>query len=90
MRHACIFDGLRSPFGRDGGAQARLRPDDLGAGIVAELVRRNDLTGHEIEDVILGNTNQAGEDSRNLAMHVALPAGLPTDVPGIVIIERFK
>ena len=83
--NAFIFDGLRSPFGRHGGVLSRLRPDDLGAAIVKELATRNGLADGEIEDVIFGNTNQAGEDSRNVARHVALLAGLSTDVPGITL-----
>ncbi len=82
---AFVFDGLRSPFGRHGGVLSRLRPDDLGAAIVRELVSRNGLAGGEIEDLVFGNTNQAGEDSRNIARHVALLAGLSTDVPGITV-----
>ena len=82
---AYIFDGLRSPFGRHGGVLARMRPDDLGAAVVSELVRKNGLAGDEVEDVIFGNTNQAGEDSRNLARHVALLAGLTPAVPGITL-----
>tara|TARA_B110000483_G_scaffold235191_1_gene306387 strand:- start:29731 stop:30939 length:1209 start_codon:yes stop_codon:yes gene_type:complete len=80
-----IFDGIRSPFGRHSGALASIRPDDLAATLIKELVRRNNLSGLEIEDVVLGNSNQAGEDSRNLARHAALLAGLPVEVAGITI-----
>lgn len=85
MREALIFDGIRSPIGRHGGVLARIRPDDLAAELVRYLVSRNNLKGDEVEDVIVGNTNQAGEDSRNLARHVALLAGLPVEVSGITV-----
>lgn len=82
MLDAYIFAGLRTPFGRHGGALAPVRPDDLAAHVIRELLARHAIPGDAIEDVILGNTNQAGEDSRNIARHVALLAGLPVTVPG--------
>lgn len=82
MLDAYIFAGLRTPFGRHGGALAPVRPDDLVAHVIRELLARNAIPGEAIEDVILGNTNQAGEDSRNIARHAALLAGLPVTVPG--------
>lgn len=82
MLDAYIFAGLRTPFGRHGGALAPVRPDDLVAHVIRELLYRHDISGDLIEDVILGNTNQAGEDSRNIARHAALLAGLPVTVPG--------
>lgn len=82
MLDAYIFAGLRTPFGRHGGALAPLRPDDLVAHVIHELLARHAIPGEAIEDVILGNTNQAGEDSRNIARHAALLAGLPVTVPG--------
>ncbi|MCP1507650.1 acetyl-CoA C-acetyltransferase [Pseudomonas marginalis] len=82
MLDAYIFAGLRTPFGRHGGALAPVRPDDLAAHVIRELLARYAIPGDAIEDVILGNTNQAGEDSRNIARHAALFAGLPVTVPG--------
>jgi 3-oxoadipyl-CoA thiolase len=82
MLDAYIFAGLRTPFGRHGGALASVRPDDLAAHVIRELLARHAIPGDAIEDVILGNTNQAGEDSRNIARHAALLAGLPVTVPG--------
>ncbi|MDF9907694.1 3-oxoadipyl-CoA thiolase [Pseudomonas sp. AP3_22 TE3818] len=82
MLDAYIFAGLRTPFGRHGGALAPVRPDDLAAHVIRELLARHAIPGDAIEDVILGNTNQAGEDSRNIARHAALLAGLPVTVPG--------
>ncbi len=82
MLDAYIFAGLRTPFGRHGGALAPVRPDDLVAHVIRELLARHAIPGEAIEDVILGNTNQAGEDSRNIARHAALLAGLPVTVPG--------
>jgi len=82
MLNAYLYAGLRTPFGRHGGALAPVRPDDLAAHVIRELLSRNGVPGEAIEDVILGNTNQAGEDSRNIARHAALLAGLPVTVPG--------
>jgi acetyl-CoA C-acetyltransferase len=82
MLNAYIYDGLRSPFGRHAGALAPVRPDDLVAEVMRALVARNPWQAEQIEDVILGDTNQAGEDSRNVARNALLAAGLPVTVPG--------
>ncbi|KAF1072033.1 MAG: 3-oxoadipyl-CoA/3-oxo-5,6-dehydrosuberyl-CoA thiolase [Pseudomonas citronellolis] len=82
MLDAYLFAGLRTPFGRRAGALAPVRPDDLAALVIRELLARHRIPGEAIEDVLLGNTNQAGEDSRNVARHAALLAGLPVTVPG--------
>lgn len=82
MLNAYLYAGLRTPFGRQAGALAPVRPDDLAAHVIRELLARHQVPGDAIEDVILGNTNQAGEDSRNVARHAALLAGLPVTVPG--------
>ncbi|HJV86149.1 MAG TPA: 3-oxoadipyl-CoA thiolase [Noviherbaspirillum sp.] len=82
MLDAYIYDGLRSPFGRHAGALAPVRPDDLVAEVMRALVARNPWKAEEIEDVILGDTNQAGEDARNVARNALLAAGLPYTVPG--------
>jgi acetyl-CoA C-acetyltransferase len=82
MLDAYIYDGLRTPFGRHGGALAPVRPDDLVADVMRALVARNPWPADQIEDVILGDTNQAGEDSRNVARNALLAAGLPVSVGG--------
>ena len=82
MLDAYIYDGLRSPFGRHAGVLATVRPDDLVAEIMRALVARNPWQPEQIEDVILGDTNQAGEDSRNVARNALLAAGLPVTVAG--------
>ncbi|MDX8164242.1 3-oxoadipyl-CoA thiolase [Acinetobacter pittii] len=82
MLNAYIYDGLRSPFGRHAGELASIRPDDLAATVIQKLLEKTGVPGADIEDVILGNTNQAGEDSRNVARNASLLAGLPVTVPG--------
>lgn len=82
MLDAYIYAGLRSPIGRHGGALAAIRPDDLVARVMREVVARSAFDAADIEDVILGCAAQAGEDSRNVARHAALLAGLPTQVAG--------
>jgi acetyl-CoA C-acetyltransferase len=85
MLDAYIYQGLRTPFGRHAGALATVRPDDLLAGVIRALMKRSAIPGNAIEDVIAGCTNQAGEDSRNVARHAALLAGLPSSVAGITV-----
>lgn len=85
MLDAYIYDGLRSPFGRSGGTLAGIRPDDLLADVIRPLLARSSIAGEDIDDVIIGCGNQAGEDSRCVARHAALLAGLPVEVPGTVI-----
>lgn len=85
MLDAYILDGLRSPFGRSGGALAMVRPDDLLADVIRPLVERAPVDAARIDDVIVGCGNQAGEDSRCVARHAGLRAGLPIEVPGTVI-----
>jgi acetyl-CoA acetyltransferase family protein len=80
---AFVYDAVRTPFGRSGGALASVRPDDLAAFVVGEQVRRSpDLDPAAIDDVLLGNANGAGEDNRNVARMAVLLAGLPLSVPG--------
>jgi 3-oxoadipyl-CoA thiolase len=89
MAEAYLVDGVRTPVGRYGGALASVRPDDLAALVVGELVRRTglDVAGElgAIDEVILGAANQAGEDNRNVARMSVLLAGLPDEVPGITV-----
>ncbi len=82
MNEVFIYDGIRTPFGRHGGALARVRPDELLAGCIREVVGRTGIDAGLIEDVISGDTNQAGEDCRNVARNAALLAGLPVTVGG--------
>ena len=84
MLEAYIYGGLRTPFGRHSGALARVRPDDLLAGVIKEVVARTGFAVESIDDVSVGCASQAGEDSRNIARHALLLAGLPTDTPGAV------
>ena len=84
MLEAYIYDGLRTPFGRHSGALARVRPDDLLAGVIKEVVARSGFSTDIIDDVSIGCTSQAGEDSRNVARHALLLAGLPIETPGYV------
>jgi acetyl-CoA acyltransferase len=86
MTDAYICDAIRTPIGRYGGALSTVRPDDLAAVALRELLKRNrDLDPRAIDDVILGCANQAGEDNRNVARMSALLAGLPVAVPGATI-----
>ncbi len=85
MLDAYLYDGLRTPFGRHAGALATVRPDDLLAGVIRALMARSAVPAAAIEDVIAGCTNQAGEDSRNIARHAALLAGLPASVAGVTV-----
>ncbi len=89
VAEAYLVDGVRTPVGRYGGALAGVRPDDLAALVVGELVRRTELdrAGElgAIDEIILGAANQAGEDNRNVARMSVLLAGLPDEVPGITV-----
>lgn len=81
-----IVDAIRTPIGNFGGTLAQVRPDDLAAHVIKELVTRNPtLNTEEIEDVIFGCANQAGEDNRNVARMALLLAGLPYTVGGETI-----
>ena len=86
MSAAYLYDGIRTPFGRHGGALAGVRPDDLAAHVVRELLARTpDLDPGRIGDVLFGAANGAGEDNRNVARMAVLLAGLPTSVPGATV-----
>jgi len=82
MRDALIVSAVRTPVGRAGGALAEVRADDLAAVVVRAAVDRVSFDPAQLDDVILGCTNQAGEDNRNVARMAALLAGFPVDVPG--------
>jgi acetyl-CoA acyltransferase len=82
---ALIINGVRTPFGRHGGGLAPVRPDDLAALVLAEVLERTGVPAAEIEDVILGCANQAGEDNRDVARMAALLAGFPETVGGVTV-----
>src|SRR2546422_9795846 len=82
VSEAYICAALRTPVGKHGGALASVRADDLAAIPIKALVERTGIEPAAIDDVILGCTNQAGEDNRNVARMAALLAGLPVEVPG--------
>jgi 3-oxoadipyl-CoA thiolase len=86
MRDAFLCAGVRTPIGRYGGALSSVRPDDLGAHVIREVMKRaSKLPGEAIDDVYFGCVNQAGEDNRNVARMSALLSGLPDTVPGVTI-----
>ncbi|MBB6443617.1 acetyl-CoA C-acyltransferase [Bacillus benzoevorans] len=86
MREVVIVDAVRTPIGRYKGALKSVRPDDLGAIVIKAILERNpNLPAEEIEEVILGNANQAGEDNRNVARMSSLLAGLPISVGGTTL-----
>ena len=85
MTRAVILSAVRTPIGRYGGGLAGVRPDDLGALVIAEAVSRAGVPAGEIEDVWLGCANQAGEDNRNVARFAALLSGLPDSVGGVTV-----
>jgi acetyl-CoA C-acetyltransferase len=85
MQDAYVYDGLRTPIGRHAGGLAPVRPDDLLSGVIKELVGRNPFKPGDYEDAVVGCTNQAGEDARNVARHAALLAGLPTGIGGLTV-----
>lgn len=86
MADAFICDAVRTPIGRYGGALSAVRTDDLAATPLAALMARNTgVDWSQVDDVIMGCANQAGEDNRNVARMAALLAGLPVDVPGITV-----
>ncbi|MGH3450771.1 MAG: thiolase family protein [Haloechinothrix sp.] len=80
-----ILNGVRTPFGRYGGALAGIRPDDLAAHVLRALAERTDLDPGTVDEVVLGDANQAGEDNRNVARMATLLAGWPTSVPGTTV-----
>src|SRR6187401_446135 len=84
-----IVDSARTAIGKYGGALRDVRPDDMAAGVIKEVVKRNlddkGISKELIEDVVLGCANQAGEDNRNVARMSVLLAGLPITIPGATV-----
>lgn len=86
MNDVFICDGIRTPFGKHGGSLSSVRTDDLGALPIKYLVKKNHtIDWNDLDDVILGCVNQAGEDNRNIARMSLLLAGLPTQVSGVTV-----
>jgi acetyl-CoA acetyltransferase family protein len=85
MTASYIYDAVRTPFGRAGGALSGVRPDDLAAVVMKAAAERTGLDPARIDEVVFGDANQAGEDNRNVARFGALLAGFPTSVPGVTV-----
>ena len=85
MLEAYIYDGVRTPFGRQDGALSRVRPDDMLGDVIKTVVKRSGFAPESIDDVSIGCVSQAGEDSRNVGRHAMLLAGLPIEVPSSTI-----
>ncbi len=85
-KSAWIIDILRTPVGKYGGTLASVRPDDLAAWVIKKLLERNpEIDSRQIEDVVFGAANQAGEDNRNVARMALLLAGLPFETGGVTV-----
>src|SRR3974390_3747363 len=82
MLDGYIYNALPPPFGRHAGALARMRPDDMLAAVISEVVKQSPFDPQKFEDVVVGCANQAGEDSRCVGRHAGLLAGLPIEVAG--------
>ncbi|HXV48602.1 MAG TPA: thiolase family protein [Candidatus Binatia bacterium] len=85
MREAVIVEAVRTPMGRHSGILKDVRTDDLAAYIIGKMIAKTGINKEDIEDVYFGCTNQAGEDSRNVARNASLLAGLPYSIPGATI-----
>ena len=85
MLDAYIYEGLRTPFGRYAGSLAKVRPDDLMASAIRSVMAVTKFKAEQIEDIVLGCANQAGEDARCVARHAGLSAELPIEIPGTVL-----
>jgi len=85
MNEVFLFDAVRTPFGKYGGALAGTRPDDLAALVVRAIVDRSQVEGERVDEIVLGNANGAGEDNRNVGRMAGLLAGLPNSVPASTV-----
>jgi acetyl-CoA C-acetyltransferase len=85
MLDAYIYEGLRTPFGRHGGNLAKVRPDDLLADVMKNVMAKSKFKIEQVEDIVVGCANQGGEDSRCVARHAGLSAGFPIEIPGTVL-----
>jgi 3-oxoadipyl-CoA thiolase len=84
-RDAMVLAYVRTPFGRYGGALAQVRPDDLAAHVIRRVLEKAGVKGSEVDEVVFGASNQAGEDNRNVGRMAALLAGLPKETPGVTV-----
>ena len=84
-RDAVILGFVRTPIGRYGGGLASIRPDDLASHVIRAVLERTDIGDRDVDEVVFGDTNQAGEDNRNVARMALLLAGLPESVPGVTV-----
>src|SRR5437762_225768 len=84
-RDAVILGYVRTPIGRYGGVLAQIRPDDLAAHVIARVLDRAGIEATEVDEVVFGASNQAGEDNRNVGRMAALLAGLPKETPGVTV-----
>jgi 3-oxoadipyl-CoA thiolase len=85
MLDAYLYEGLRTPFGRHGGVLAKVRPDDLLADVMKNVMAKSKFKIEQVEDIVVGCGNQSGEDSRCVARHAGLSAGFPIEIPGTVL-----
>src|SRR5881394_3514852 len=85
MNDAVIIESIRTPIGRHGGILKDVRPDDLAALVLAEVVKRAGIDPALIEEVYLGCANQAGEDNRNVARMATLLAGFPQEIAAVTM-----
>jgi acetyl-CoA C-acetyltransferase len=86
MKEVYVIDAIRTPIGKYGGGLSTVRPDDLAAHVIKTLIERNpSIDYNEVEDVVFGAANQAGEDNRNVARMAGLIAGLPITVGGVTV-----
>src|SRR5256885_12533750 len=84
-RDAVILGYVRTPFGRYGGALSSIRPDDLASHVIRAVLERTDVGDSEIDEVVFGASNQAGEDNRNVGRMASLLAGVPATGPGATV-----
>src|SRR5437899_9616534 len=82
-RDAVILGYVRTPFGRYAGALSAIRPDDLASHVIRAVLERTDVGDSEIDEVVFGASNQAGEDNRNVGRMAPLPPGPPEPGPGV-------
>lgn len=85
MLDAYLYEGLRTPFGRHAGSLAKVRPDDLLADVMKNVMAKSKFKIEQVEDIVVGCANQGGEDSRCVARHAGLSAGFPIEIPGTVL-----
>lgn len=85
LRNVFVIEPIRTPIGKYGGVLSSIRPDDLAAHVISSLLQRTALPSDAVQEVMLGCSNQAGEDNRNVARMALLLAGMPHSVPGMTL-----